>query len=689
MNKIAHTVIEHRKTVVIIFIVLAVLSAAASLLVSVNYNLVDYLPEDAQSTRAIDIMKDEFGGELPNARVMIHDVTPFEALSYKAALSSVDGVSAVTWLDDAVGSKVLTAMPVSYLDQGIVENYYKDDTALFTLTIKSGEERPAVAAIRAIIGEDNAVAGDAVNAAATQEMSSSEVVKAMAILVPVIILILLLTTTSWLEPLLFLSAIGVAVLINMGTNLFFGELSFITQTVSPILQMAVSLDYAIFLLHSFGELRKDHPPKEAMALAIKKSVSAVAASAATTVVGFLALLFMRFGVGTDLGMNLVKGVILSFISVMIFLPALTLTCYKLLEKTRHKSFIPSFGRVGKAITKVTVPFLILTVLISVPCFLAQSDIDFMYGSGSITEATAAGADEKAIEDVFGSSNPLVLLVPRSDAGREADLSSALGDIQNVTSVISYSTAVGSEIPPEYLSSDITDQFYSANYARIILYTDMEAEGDTAFTTVKNVLDTAGSYYDEYWLAGQSATLYDMSNVVSVDTTTVNIVAIIGIFLILLITFKSPIMPFLLVFTIESAIWLNLSFAYFSGKSFNFIGYLVISTVQLGATVDYAILITDRFISNRQTLSKLQALQKALGENLEAILVSALIMSTAGFTLALTSSNMIISQLGTLLGRGTVLSFLMVALVLPALLMLFDGVVQKTKFRFGKARDNKN
>ena len=689
MNIIANNVIKHRKTVVIIFIVLAVLSAAVSMLVSVNYNLVDYLSEDAQSTNAIEIMKDEFGGELPNARVMIHDVTVSDALVYKERLSSVDGVTSVTWLDDVVGTQALFSTPVAYMDQGIVENYYKDNTALYSITIESGVENTTVAAIRKAIGDDNAVAGDAVNTAATQEMSSSEVVKAMAILVPVIIIILLLSTTSWLEPLLFLAAIGVAVLINMGTNIFFGELSFITQTVSPILQMAVSLDYAIFLLHSFGDFRKDHPPKEAMALAIKKSISAVAASAATTVVGFLALLFMRFGVGADLGINLVKGVFLSFVSVMIFLPALTLTCYKLLEKTRHKSFLPSFGRMGKFIAKITVPFLILTVLISVPCYLAQSNIDFMYGSGSIAEATTAGEDEAAIEDVFGSSNALVLLVPKSDAGREADLSAALGDVQNVTSVISYATAVGSVIPPEYLSADISDQFYSENYARIILYTDMEAEGSTAFVTVKNILSTAQMYYTEYWLAGQSATLYDMSNVVSADTTTVSIVAIIGIILILLITFQSPVMPFLLVFTIESAIWLNLSVAYFSGKSFNFIGYLVISTVQLGATVDYAILITDRFIKNRETLAKKEAMQKALGENLEAILISALIMSTAGFTLALTSSNIIISQLGTLLGRGTVLSFLMVALVLPALLMLFDGAVQKTKLRFGKSRGIKN
>ena len=258
------------------------------------------------------------------------------------------------------------------------------------------------------------------------------------------------------------------------------------------------------------------------------------------------------------------------------------------------------------------------------------------------------------------------MVPKGDAGREAELCADLNDVEHVTGVVSYATTVGSEIPPQYLSDNITKQFYSDNYSRIVLYTDMESEGPEAFATVRTLLDTVGTYYGQYWLAGQSATLYDMSNVVSTDTTVVNLAAIVGIFLILLITFRSPVLPFLLVFTIESAIWLNLSFAYFEGQSFNFIGYLIVSTVQLGATVDYAILMTDRYVHNRALLPKKEAMRKTMGENIEAVLISATIMATAGFTLAATSSNVIITQMGTLLGRGTVLSFAMVAFILPAL-----------------------
>jgi len=245
-------------------------------------------------------------------------------------------------------------------------------------------------------------------------------------------------------------------------------------------------------------------------------------------------------------------------------------------------------------------------------------------------------------------------------------------------VVSYAATVGASVPAAYLDESVTDNFYSANYTRIILYTDTDYEGDTAFATVEAVDATAEAYYDgDTWLAGESATLYDMRTIVSRDTGVVNLCAVIGIFLVLLITYKSLSIPFLLLFTIESAIWLNLSLAYFTGQTYNFIGYLVISTVQLGSTVDYAILLADRYLGNRRKLPKREAIRKALGDNILALITSAAILSTAGFTLAMTSTNAIVAELGTLLGRGTLFSLLMVVTVLPALLTLFDTVIRKT------------
>ena len=307
---------------------------------------------------------------------------------------------------------------------------------MLTLAIESGKEADAVDAIYELIGETNAAAGDAFNTAKMQEMSVSEVLNAMAILIPIIIIILIISTTSWIEPLLFLFTIGVAVIINMGTNIIYSEISFITLTVSPILQLAVSMDYAIFLLHSFNDYRLEHEPQKAMILAMKQSLSTVAASAATTVIGFAALVFMRFGIGADLGLNLFKGVALSFVSVMVFLPAVTLICYKAIDKTRHRKFMPSFKKAGNVLMKLRTPFFILALIIVVPAFLAQSNTEFLYGTGVIAKASRIGKDTLLIEEKFGGENMLALLGPKEEAGTELELCAALTDVPNVKSVVS-------------------------------------------------------------------------------------------------------------------------------------------------------------------------------------------------------------------------------------------------------------
>ena len=270
MDRFSNAIINHKRIVFYLFIIAALVCAFLAMFVSVNYNMVDYLPKDAQSTVAIRIMEDEFENDFPNARVMIQNVSVMEAFEYKKKLSSISGVQSVTWLDDVTGIDILKTTPLEFLDNAIVENYYKNKSALYTLTIESGKELDALNEIYKVIGKDNAVSGDAVSLAKTQEMSATEVLKALGILLPIIIVILVVSTTSWIEPVLFLSAIGAAVLTNMGTNLIFKEVSFITLTVSPILQLAVSMDYAIFLLHSFEHHRRDHEPKQAMALAMKQ-----------------------------------------------------------------------------------------------------------------------------------------------------------------------------------------------------------------------------------------------------------------------------------------------------------------------------------------------------------------------------------------------------------------------------------
>jgi len=689
MDRFSSTVTEHKKSVLTVYMITALICVVCLLFTSVNYKMADYLPKDANSTQAINIIENEFDDEMPNSRVMINNVTIHQAIEYKEKLSSVKGVSSVIWLDDIIGVNTLKSVPLEYLDEDIVNSYYKNNAALYSITIKNGEEKAAVKAVREIIGEGNYLAGDGVNSATMQEMSVSEIVNAMLILLPVVLIILILSTSSWIEPLLFLASIGIAVIINLGTNFFYGEISFITQSVSPVLQLAVSLDYAIFLLHSFSHYRISHEPTEAMRLAMKRALPAIAASAATTVIGFAALMFMRFEIGADLGINLVKGVLLSFISVMTFLPALTLASYRLIDKTRHRMVMPDMRGLALKLIKISKVFFIIAVFIVLPCFLAQRNIDFMYGMSDIADSTLAGSDARKIDQAFGKENTLVLLVPGCEAGKESMLCDDLIKINNITGIASYVSSVGAQIPYQFVPNEAAEQFYSQHYARIILYTDLKEEGEQTFDTVKSVLNSADKYYDEYYLAGQAATLYDMKNIVSADINIINIIAVIGIFVVLLLTFRSLSLPILLLFTIETAIWVNLSVAYFSStNSFSFIGYLIISTVQLGSTVDYAILLTDRYMLARKEYTKKDAIKKALGENISAIIISAAILSSAGFILMLTTTNSIIAQLGMLLGRGTLLSLVTVSCVLPALLTVFDSAISKTTLKNGFLKNKK-
>ncbi len=661
----------------LLFSVLTILGAIAFTMVPVNYDMKDYLPEEAPSTEALAIMGREFGGSVPTNRIMMNDLTIQEALAFKEELAAVDGVSDVTWLDDAVD----LSKPLEMANEDTVDNYYKDGRALFTFSIQEGEEVAVTDRLYELIGEDSALAGEALDTATQQKMAGQESMYAAALLVPIIILILVLSTTSWLEPALFLTAIGVSVLINMGTNIFFGEVSFVTQSVAPILQLAVSLDYAIFLLHSFSDFRKKTAdPQEAMQLAMKKSFPAITASASTTFFGFIALSFMDFEIGADLGITLVKGIFLSFVSVMVFLPALTLLVYKWIDKTQHRPLLPAVPNKGRILTKLRIPVLILVALIVVPAFLAQSETSFIYGIGDQPENTRAGSDIAEIREHFGKSTPIVVLVPRGDVASEEALVQEFRALPAVSDVVSYVSTVGAAIPPEVVGEEVAEQFYSDDYSRLILQTNTETEGDEAFRLIGEVRAIAAGYYDEVHTLGESVTLYDIKNTVQEDNTFVNMLTLVTIAFVLIVTFRSVTIPLILLLTIQTSVWINLSVPYFTDASLVYVGYLLVSIIQLAATVDYAILLTDTYREYRQEMPALAAMKRTLDEKIFSIGISAAILSSVGFILWITSTNPIVSSIGLLLGRGALLAFLMVILLLPALFLVFDKVVGKTTWK---------
>jgi predicted RND superfamily exporter protein len=680
MDRFASLIVRHRKAIIALFVVAALLCAPLALFVKINYNIVDYLPESSQSTSALKIMDAEFDEAVFNLQVMVHDVTLPQALEYKAEFAQVTGVTMVNWLDDVIDLK----QPLEIADTDLVKTYYKDGTALFELAVKKGAEQEAITRLQDIVGPNNAVGGESSSLAAVQTAAVSEVLGAFAILIPAIIILLALSTSSWIEPLILLISIGIAIVLNMGSNLAYGEVSFITNSVSPILQMAVSLDYAIFLLHSFADYRKEYAdPTVAMKHAIRTSFSTIASSGATTLAGFMALMFMQFLVGADLGTSLAKGIIFSFITSVVFLPAFTLGVYKLIDRTKHRPLLPSFEKVHRVLFKLAFPVVAVVILALVPSFLGQSRTDFLYGAESGGGGSRAQFDTEQIREEFGETNPVVMMVPRGDVGREQQLTEELEKLGHVTSVVSYVKTVGATIPPDALDPSLTKRFYSENYARFIIYTDVSAEGETSFATMGSIREVGQAVYgDEAYSLGRSMNLYDMKSVVQQDNLRVNLVAVLAIFLVLLLTFRSLVLPFVLLLTIESAIWINLALPYFTDTPINYIGYLVLSTVQLGATVDYAILLTNTYMRLRKTLPKREAVRRALGSSFKSILVSASVLSIAGFALLNTSSNPIVCDIGSMLGRGTLLSFTLVVCFLPTVLLLLDPLIGKLTWKAG-------
>lgn len=677
MQKFYGWIVSHRKIILTVFIAAAVCCAFLRNLIAVNYDMTDYLPESSASSISMNIMEDEFEGGIPNARVMIRNVTVPEALEYKEQLRAVDGVSDVTWLDDAVS----ISLPLEVLDTETVETYYKDENALFSVTIDDDKRIEAVDAIRDIIGEDNAMSGSAVITAAATVNTVAEVQKIAVFGVLFVLVVLILTTKSWMEPLLVLTGLGVAIMINSGSNLIFGEISFVSNAAGNVLQLAVSLDYSVFLIHRFEECRaKNNDVKAAMVEALCKSTTSILSSGLTTVIGFLALVLMRFRIGPDLGLVLAKGVALSLITVFVFMPALILATYKLMDRTKHRPFMPSFHKFGKFIQHVSVPLVAVFVIVIVPSYLASNSNIFSYGTSDIFgEETQVGMDTAGIEEAFGKNDTYVLLVPRGDTATETELSEELNSLPHVTGIISYVDMAGAEIPMEYLDEETLAKLVSDNYSRMVLSVDVPYEGDDTFRLVEQIRDTADKYYPgEAYLAGQGVSTYDLKETVTADMAKVNLLAIGAVFIVLLLTSKSVILPALLVLSIETAIWLNLTIPYFANSRIFYIAYLIISSIQLGSTVDYAILMSDRYKENRQLLDKKAAIVETISNVTVSILTSGSVMAAVGMLMGYISSNQLLAQLGIFIGRGAMLSLVIVLFVLPGILYLFDRWIIRDK-----------
>ncbi len=681
MEKIVEKLLTHKWLVLSIFIIATMISFVLWLTVDVNYDMKKYLPSEAPSTIAINKLNEEFGDSIPNARVLVDDIKINEALEKKKEFSKIDGVTNVIWLDDVLDLK----RPIQTYRKQEVEPFYKDNSALFLITVTTDDRQlHAVKEIEKVAGVHSRMEGSAIETTSSMENTSKEVPRIMIFVIPLIFLILIMTTNSWVEPILLLLTIGVAIVLNNGTNAFKGEISFVTQSAASLLQLAVSLDYTIFIFHRFAEQRElGLQPKEAIIKATQLSFKAVLSSGLTTSIGFAALMLMRFKIGPDMGLVMTKAIFFSLISVFILLPVLLLFSYKLIEKTKHKMLMPRLSFLNKTVGKmktVGMSFMILLfVLISIISFMSQNHNDFVYGSSKVIDkGSKLDQDKQYIESVFGKDNQMLLVLKKKNVTDEYSLLKEIKKIPEFTYSMSYSDKVGVQVPREVLSKSQLSNFYSDNYSRIILSFDVEKEGERVYKVIDKIRALSDELYqDEYYLASESVATYDMKNITGYDSTWVNLLAIVAVGVVILIAFKSISIPLILLLVIETSIWLNMSVPYYTNESIFFMTFLIVSSIQLGATVDYAILFSNRYLENRECMYKREALNKTINDTSISILTSGLILTISGLMLGSMSTNMLVSQHGYLIGRGAFFSLLSVLIFLPVLMMLCDRLIEKT------------
>jgi Predicted exporters of the RND superfamily len=682
-------IINRRRLIQIIFTVLTVLSAFCYLFVDVNYDLTTYLPASTRSQQGIKIMKQEFGYP-GTARVMVDNVTFYEAKNYKDRIEAVDGVDMVSWADSA--TEVYQAD--SFIKSKDIEDYYKNGYSVMDITFDesdtSAKTSKALDQIKAITGSKGHMIGSAVQNKSLSENLKIEMLHATIICIVLILLILVLTTTSWFEPILFLLIMGIAIIINQGTNIFLGEVSFLTSSVSIVLQLAVAMDYSIFLIHSFtAEREKGLELNDAIANAIRHSAKSILACGVATFFGFIALALMKFAIGFDMGVVLAKGIAISVLTVLLLMPSMIIRWSGLIEKTAHRSFLPSFDKFAGGSFKIRYVVVIFVLLVAVPAYVGKGMTNFVYGGQAVGagEGTKVYDDQQAINKQFGRSNMLLVLVPNTSNVTEKKLADELEDLSYTKSVTSLANTLPQGVPESFLPNSLVSQLHTKNYARILVYIRTDDESAVSFKCSDEIQAIMKKYYPENsYLVGTTPFTQDIKTTITSDYDFVDMLSLLSVAIVVMITFRSILIPVLILVPIEVAIYINMLFPYLTGNKLIFMGYIIVSCIQLGATVDYAILMTNNFLESRSRLDRKAATIEAISMTTPPLLTSATILTSAGYILYFTSSIGAIADMGHLIGRGTILSLALVLTVLPALLYIFDKPIYNHMQRMERLRE---
>ncbi len=684
--KFGKWVVKCRIPILILAVALLVPSLIGMIMTRINYDMLTYLPGDIDTVVGQDILMDEFG-KGAFSFVIIEGMDPKDVSSLREDISHVDHVDTVLWYDDFADVSV----PMEILPSKLYDAFNSGDSTMlaifFDTSTSSDDTMEAITAIRSIAGKQCFVSGMSAMVTDLKDLCEKEEPIYVGIAVALACVAMMIFMDNWITPFVFLMSIGMAILLNMGTNYFLGEISYLTKALSAVLQLAVTMDYSIFLWHSYEEQKSMYEDnKEAMAVAINNTLTSVVGSSITTVAGFIALCFMSYTLGLDLGIVMAKGVILGVIGCVTTLPSMILVLDKLLQKTSHKSLLPDMGKVASGITKVFPVFLILFLGLVLPSYLSykatNNEVYYDLGETLPEDMAYVVANSKLQED-FGVGATHMVLV--STDVSDTDVRAMIHEMENVEGIkyaLGLESVVGPLVPEEMLPESVKEVLKSDDWELLLVNSEYKTATDEVNAQINELNTILKKYDSKGMLIGEAPCTKDLIETTDEDFKVVNTVSIVAIFVIIALVEKSITLPLILVAVIELSIFINLGLAHLTGTSLPFIAPICISTIQLGATVDYAILMTTRYKQERyEGRDKHEAVTNALKVSIPSIIVSAMGLFSATFGVALYSDVDIISSLCDLMARGAIVSMFAVILFLPAMFMLFDKMICVTSIGF--------
>ena len=681
--RLSKKIVQLRVPILVLALLLLIPSIFGMVNTRINYDMLTYLPEDMETVVGQDELMKDFG-KGAFSLVVIENMQPEEISGLRKSIERVDHVDSVIWYDSVMDVSV----PMELLPEKIYKAFNAGDATLMAVFFDSSTSADvtmdAVAKIRAICGRQCFVTGMSALVLDLKSLCEKEepVYVALAVVLAAAAMTLLLD--SWLAPLVFLACIGMMILLNLGTNIFFGEISYITKALAAVLQLAVTMDYSIFLWHSYNEQLKIHPEdyKEAMACAIHQTFTSVLGSSITTVAGFIALCFMSFTMGRDLGIVMAKGVIMGVIGCVTVLPAMILLLNKPLQKTKHRSLIPDMTKASRGILKIAPALLVMYVLIAIPAWYGyqKTNDEVYYDMGEcLPKDMEYVIANSRLRDQFDIASTHMILADASTSEKDVRaMCREMESVEGVKTILGLETLVGEDVPLEIIPDHLRQILESDRWKLILVISEYRAASDEANAQIKVLNEVLKKYDAGGMLIGEAPCMKDLIETTGHDFTVVNIISIALVFLIIFFVEKSVTLPILLISVIEVAIFINLGLPHYLGSTLPFIAPIAISTIQLGATVDYAILMTTRYKNERIAGSERKdAVLTALSSSIPSIIVSGMGLFAATFGVAVYSNIDIVSSMCRLMARGALISMICVILVLPALLLVCDRLICAT------------